>query len=216
MGDDVIHHLHKITYTDALNEDRQDFCIAKVAECLKNLANSKNYDKDLSFNHFLQNVDDVSTLNRIKAEYEIKIPIYIYRELCFYKIWDKPFKATYLSEEWYVPKKIKITNKEIETEIRKTFIDAVNIVNATSTLAYSAFVNAGLDEHLASWMLQQNHYVYITGPVNVLNVFKAIECVEVTDDEHLTSLEFLKMIKEDLTKSLPALEYLYRRYRHAN
>lgn len=143
--------------------------------------------KDAKLINYLWKNRHTSPFEAVTFTFDIKAPIFVYRQWHRHRTWSyNEISARYseLPEEFYVPELDKITtqatgNKQMRTDeqhpMAATMAELIKVQCEESFKTYRELIASGCPRELARGVLPVNTYSHMFGTVNLNNLFKFLD-----------------------------------------
>lgn len=217
---------YKVWLDDLLHDrlrafDADDIDPAQAARMsFDQMDSERTYDEDMKLNAYLLRNDHTSPFEMIQVWVEVKVPIFIDRQLVRHRTWgrnESSGRYIVLPAEWYIPEVVggKAPNKKqgqednLDAETQEWFKGHLAMSCERDYELYADAIKRGVAPEHARMFLHVNHYVHWLGTVNLGNMFKFLR---LRDHSHaqVEAQKYAQAIITLLEPHLPGLMALYK------
>lgn len=199
--------------TDPANAARQSF---------EQMDSDRTYDKDMKLNEYLLVNQHTSPFEMIQVWVEIKVPIFIDRQLVRHRTWrrnESSGRYVVLPDKWYIPDVVggKAPNKKqgqadnLPEDIQALFKCKLDITCRDSYGEYLRFIGQGVAPEHARMFLHLNHYVHWLGNIDLHNMFHFLR-LRIHSHAQIEAQKYAEAIIELLRPHLPGLMGLFDKH----
>ena len=183
---------------------------------------SRTYEQDMKLNEYLLKNEHTSPLEMIQVWVEVKVPIFIDRQLVRHRTWrrnESSGRYVVLPDKWYIPEVVggKAPNKKqgqednLDPATQEGFKQALGAACETNYKQYIQFMQMGIAPEHARMFLHLNHYVHWIGNVDLANMFHFLR-LRAHSHAQIEARKYAEAIISLLRPHLPGLMELFDKH----
>lgn len=203
--------------------DADDIDPAQAARMsFEQMDSERTYEQDMKLNEYLLVNDHSSPLEMIQVWIEVKVPIFIDRQMVRHRTWSRnESSARYITlpDEWYIPEVVGGKSKDkkqgqednLSMALQDRFKEELDRQCREGYDTYQWFIQEGVAPEHARMFLHLNHYVHWVGSVNLANLFRFLR-LRTHDHAQIEARVYGEAIVDLLRPHLPGLMGLFDKH----
>lgn len=203
--------------------DADDVDPAQAARMsFEQMDSDRTYSADMKLNEYLLVNGHTSPLEMIQVWVEVKVPIFIDRQLVRHRTWrrnESSGRYITLPGEWYIPEVVGGKSKDkkqgqddsLSDEMQNCFKADLAHQCKKSYEGYTRYIDCGVAPEHARMFLHLNHYVHWIGNVDLANMFHFLR-LRTHSHAQVEARAYAEAIVDLLRPHLPGLMELFDRH----